>query len=190
MKVYDYIIVFKSPDYAIVDMISRLMLMFSIATLGYSLTYTISNHGFKDFNRYNYLFIALIAGMLGWWIYCYYRQKKGHMPFYRFGLLLATIGWGVMAGPGIITILYFLAVISEKQVKFPQEVAFDDTGIIINSLPKKSYTWSQIANVVLKDGLLTIDFKNNKLIQKAIESQTSVKEELEFNEFCISRLNA
>jgi hypothetical protein len=184
MKDYDYIIVLRKRDYTLVDMISRLMLMLSIAVF----VYLISLVG--KANRVTILLAALILGMIGWWIYCYTRQKKGEMSFYRLGLLMATIGWGAISGISWITILFFLAVISEKQVKFPQEFAFDDEGIVVNSLPRKYYLWAQVTNVVLKDGILTIDFKNNKLIQKPIESYTSANEEQEFNEFCKSRLNA
>jgi len=42
----------------------------------------------------------------------------------------------------------------------------------------------------LKDGLLTIDFKDNKLFQKEIEEQVSPVLDSEFNEFCRSKLKA
>ncbi|MEN9685000.1 MAG: hypothetical protein RLZZ28_786, partial [Bacteroidota bacterium] len=88
-----------------------------------------------------------------------------------------------------IALIYFIAAILEKQVKFPQELAFDGEEIIVNSLPKKRYEWQDISNIVLKDGMLTIDFKNNKLIQKEIETPGTIQEEKEFNEFCRLHLN-
>lgn len=186
MKTYDYIIVWKRPDYGLVDRISRLMLMIAIAVFGYTLVLTWSSFP----SLYHALLILLIAGIIGWVIRCYRVRKKGKIPFYRLALSLATIGMGMLFQVHWITFLYFLAVISEKQVKFPQEVAFDHEGIVINSLPKKHHRWSEIQNVVLKDGILTIDFRNNKLIQKPIESHTSAREEQEFNEFCSEKLNA
>ena len=186
MKVYDYIIIFKRPGYVLVDLISRFMLLISIAVFGYFVYYT---SGF-GFNRVIILLTLLIIGIVWCWMFCYFKQKKGGMPFYRLGLLMAAIGWAIISGPSWMTILYFLAVVSEKQVKFPQEIAFDSEGAVVNSLPKKKYAWAQISNVILKDGILTLDLKNNKLIQKPIESDTSAKEEQEFNEFCLSKLNA
>ncbi len=183
MKVYDYIIVLKRPDYLLVDLVSRLLLMIALAFLGYTLFWI-------PFTWFSLLLIGLIMGIAYWWIRCYQQQKKGEIPLYRLGLLFATIGFGMLLRFHWITMLYFFAVIAEKQVKFPQEVAFDETGVVINSFPKKYYTWDQIQNVVLKDGILTIDFKNNKLIQKSIESDSSAAEEQEFNEFCKGRLNA
>ena len=190
MKVHDYIIELKRPNYLFVDMVSRLMLMLSIAMFSYTI-YLV-----HAFNWFSIMLALLVTGMMTWWGYTYSDQKKGKMPFYRFGLLLAMIGWAALArlnGVSVfywIAVLFFIAVISEKQVKFPQEIAFNDEGIIINSLPKKHYSWELVKNVVLKDGILTLDFKNNKLIQKETESDTSAAEEGEFNEFCNSKLDA
>jgi len=43
--------------------------------------------------------------------------------------------------------------------------------------------------VILKDGLLTLDFKNNKVYQKeALDDDEPDADEDEFNEYCKSRL--
>ncbi|OYY22402.1 MAG: hypothetical protein B7Y69_06810, partial [Sphingobacteriia bacterium 35-40-8] len=57
-----------------------------------------------------------------------------------------------------------------------------------NSFPKKHILWEELNNVVIKDGLLTIDFKNNKLLQKEIQSGSNAKDEQDFNEFCRNKL--
>lgn len=54
---------------------------------------------------------------------------------------------------------------------------------MINSFPKKRYTWNELNNVVLKDGLLTIDFKNNKMLQRLVDSEVDVKVEEEFTAY-------
>jgi hypothetical protein len=188
MKVYDYIIELKRPNYAVVDTISRFMLMLAIAVFGYTIYLVHAT------NWLSIMMAVLVAGITAWWLHCYSQQKKGKIPFYRFGLLVAMIGWAALARMNslpvfyIIASLYFIAVISEKQVKFPREIAFDVDGITINSLPKRSYTWADVTNVVLKDGILTVDLKNNKLIQQQTESDTSPAEEREFNEFCGGQL--
>ncbi len=57
------------------------------------------------------------------------------------------------------------------------------------SLPSKKIEWTTLNNIMLKDGMLTIDFKNNKLIQQPVdEDKTSVKE-AEFNDFCRQQLS-
>ena len=186
MKVHDYIIELKKPGYLVVDMISRLMLMISIAMFGYIISLI------RGFNWITITYGLLIIGMVAWWIYSTRKHKKGEIVYYRLGLLVAAIGWVIFAkslgGPIWIPIVYFIAVLFEKQVKFPEEIAFDEEGIIVNSFPQKKHPWSVIKNVVLKDCILTIDFKNNKLIQKETEEDTTEQEEAEFNEFCKKQL--
>ncbi|MES2332922.1 MAG: hypothetical protein V4539_25160 [Bacteroidota bacterium] len=186
MKVQDYIIELKRPSYLVIDLISRLMLMIAIAMFSYTI-YLI-----HAVNWFTIVFALLVIGMIGWWVHCTRKQKKEAIVYYRLGLLLATIGWVIgyknFGGPLWIPILYFIAVAFEKQVKFPKEIAFNEEGIIINSFPQRSYRWALLSNVVLKDCILTIDFRNNQLIQKETQEDTTVQEEKEFNEFCRKQL--
>lgn len=46
---------------------------------------------------------------------------------------------------------------------------FKTSSIEKRNLPKKKYSWDQLSNVVLKDNLLTLDFRNNILIQGEVE---------------------
>lgn len=112
------------------------------------------------------------------------------MPFYRIALTAAAVGWAIQPGWGFVAVIYILAAILEKQVKFPQEIAFDADEIVVNSFPRKHFQWNELQNVVMKDGILTVDFHNNTLIQKEIETQASAQTEQEFNEFCLERLKA
>ena len=65
------------------------------------------------------------------------------------------------------------------------EIIFLKDHIIYPSLPKKKISWSDVANVILKDGMLTIDLKSNKLIQVVIDKDPALQiNEREFNLFC------
>jgi hypothetical protein len=131
----------------------------------------------------------MTAGIVGWGIYCYRLQQNGKTAYYRFGLLMAGAGWAaMMSGWNWTSILLLVAALLEKQVKFPQEVAFDDTGIVLNTLPKRNYAWSAVKNVIWKDGILTIDLQNNKLIQRETATEAFGNDEPEFNEYCRSQL--
>lgn len=183
MKVFDYIITFKNNGYKTVDRISQLMLLLAVLVFAYALSANPLSKG-------SVLPLVIIVGIIGWWVYCYMRQKNGHIPYFRFALLLAACGWYLQPNGLLISAVYLLAAILEKQVKFPQEVAFDADEIVFNSFPKKSYQWSDLQNVVLKDNVLTIDFRNNKLIQKETDAPVSYSIETEFNGFCANMLNA
>jgi hypothetical protein len=52
--------------------------------------------------------------------------------------------------------------------------------------PHKRYKWNDLNNVILKDNILTLDFKNNKLMQAEIES-ANINEEA-FNTFAKEQL--
>ena len=180
-KEYDYILVFKGTGHGLVNRISKLMLLLAISIFIFSSVF--------PFSKTSILPLIITAAIIGWWGYLYLQQKKGNILYYRFALMLAAYGWYIQPKGLLIALVYLIAALLEKQVKFPDEVAFDNEEIVFNSFPKKIYPWNTFRNIVLKDGLLTIDFKNNKLIQKELESVTTKKEEEEFNEFCQVRLS-
>jgi hypothetical protein len=180
MKIFPYVIELKRPSYRLIDFISQLMLLLSITAFFYAL-----------FHRLVFNTTVLYVGILGiiaWWSYCIWLTKKNQIPYFRFGLFIATACWWYMPNGKWVCLIYLLAGLIEKQAKFPQEVAFDEEEMVINSFPKKHFYWSDLSNVVLKDGLLTIDFKSNKLIQKEIQSGSNARDAQEFNEFCQNML--
>lgn len=71
------------------------------------------------------------------------------------------------------------------------QVIITDKKIVYPSFPNKSIQWEMLNNLLLKDNLLTIDFKNNKLIQSEIkvENKDEIVDEKEFNDFCRQQLN-
>ena len=51
-------------------------------------------------------------------------------------------------------------------------------------LSKPVHYWNEFNNIILKDDMLTLDFKNNKLLQlDVVQSDKEVDEE-SFNNFC------
>jgi hypothetical protein len=67
------------------------------------------------------------------------------------------------------------------------EVGFSTEGIRFNGLGGRRHGWSELQNVVLRDGLLTIDFRDNRLFQRYtddLEDEEYEAGEDEFNVFC------
>lgn len=60
--------------------------------------------------------------------------------------------------------------------------------IFYPSFPPKKILWNKLNNIILKDSILTIDLKNNKIIQQLIDETQIVINEKEFNEFCRQQL--
>jgi hypothetical protein len=179
MKTFDYIIVIKKKSNKRINRISQLMLLLSI--LAFIGTAVISPGK-------NIPTIILSLLILAWWYFCFNQIKRGIEPSFRLALLLAAVGWYFQKDGIWISIIYLLAAALEKQVKFQEEIAFDDAEIVINSFPKKKYAWNDLKNVVLKDGLLTLDFNNNVLIQKEVDSEVPPSVAQEFNAFAQQNL--
>ncbi len=72
--------------------------------------------------------------------------------------------------------------------KRPLCVSITSEKVIYPSFPKREITWEQLSNVILKDGLLTIDFKNNRIIQQSVEVSAKPINEQEFNDFCKAQM--
>lgn len=68
-------------------------------------------------------------------------------------------------------------------------ISVSEENISYPSFPRKDLEWKELSNVVLKDDLLTIDCKNNKVYQHLIKDSEQYAGEKEFNDFCRNQLN-
>jgi hypothetical protein len=125
--------------------------------------------------------IIFIAGLLIWNAYVYYRKDRE--IYYSKALLIAGLVWTKMPYFEWLVIVFAFLALLEYQAKKSPEIGFTDDHIMFNRLFKKKITWNQIDNVVLRDGWLTIDFKNNRLLQKEIDTGESEASDEEFNEW-------
>ena len=114
-------------------------------------------------------------------------SKRATIATYRLGYFLVAIAW--------IKLDYYWLAILFSILFFLGEILTKDTTVFINktdisfkNLYPKKYNWQSIKNIILKDGLLTIDFKNNKIFQSETAEKISLTEENEFNDFCKKNL--
>jgi hypothetical protein len=184
-KRYDYIVSLRRADFKKYDLISQLSLIVAIIIFLFFLFNNI-----EAWIWYN-LPVVIITAQI---IYNIFERRRGEIVGYRISFFIAALGFILLPEKSfftiLLTVLFIIPLFLERQIKFPEEIGFDDEGITINTFSKKYYPWSLINNVVLKDGLLTIDYKDNRLFQKEIEEQVSPVLESEFNEFCRSKLEA
>ena len=183
--VYDYLITLKKRDYRIADQVSQIMYFFSLITFAYYYYYH---------PKSGKIYLFIIAGILLSWIYSIIIKRRKGEALFRLGLFVSAVGW--IFGPQRnvwMAILYAVAGLIERQVKFPAEIGFSEAEISFNTLPRKMLQWSEIKNVIIKEGIITIDQKNNKLTQQEIEGYVTKNIEKEFNDFanrCIAAANA
>lgn len=116
------------------------------------------------------------------------RDKKFSAVFTSLGFIILVYFklnmWWQAAAMSCILLFYFYSIrnlrvyISKKDILYP-------------SFPSKRIKWESINNLLLKDNLLTIDFKNNKLIQSEViaNKKDGEADEIEFNDFCKRQIN-
>ena len=130
-------------------------------------------------------FIALLLLINGILIYAIASfKKKKQLAFLSlivgisFYWLLIGYWWISL----IMALLFYLYTVSKRRMKaiFADQISYP-------SFPKRIIQWNELTNVILKDELLTIDFKNNKIIQQPIAYPEAINEK-EFNEFCNEQL--
>jgi len=114
----------------------------------------------KKYNQGNYLDQVLLFVLAGCW--------------------LGLQNYVMVAAMVILGIFYHLA-LQKLQFVFTPEKVFK------LNFPGKEFEWNVFNNVILKDNVLTLDFKNNKLIQAEIEKSQNINEQ-QFNSFAKSKL--
>lgn len=189
MSRYNYIITIKEPDYKRIDAITFIMLVLAISFFVYVIVHQWSS---AVYHNAAILYVIIISFIILWSVYRFLATRKNQeIAYYRLALFAAAIGWFTqpvenywMAG------LFLIAALLERQVKFSQEIGVDENGITFNTLPQKEYEWKDINNLLLREGILTVDYKNNKLFQQEIESEISPSLEHEFNQYCVAKLAA
>lgn len=133
--------------------------------------------------------VTPVLGILAAGIYLllYYlnTQKESRSNLLELPIYLFALFW-LQEGVYLMSLLVFVfscfATIFKKKIT----ILADESRILYNSFPKKTFDWKSLNNVVLKDGMLTIDFKNNRIIQHLIEEKHI--DETAFNQFCVQQL--
>lgn len=132
--------------------------------------------------------VIFLVGVIAYNLY--YANSENRNTYYSKGLLIAAIIWTKMPYGQWLIFVFVLLAFLEYQAKLPLEIGFSGKEIVFNSLFRKRYAWKEIDNVLLKDGLLTLDFTSNKLFQRLIDEGESEASEQEFNDWCRIQLAA
>jgi hypothetical protein len=181
---YQYVVILKKNSERLTDALSILLCLFSAIVFFY-----------LGFGAGHLKYIPLILAallLLGLLINVLIRRRGGTGVRYRYWLLLTAVGWIGFTSIPWIGAFFFLLAFLEYQTKRPLEIGFHHDRVVINTLIKQRFDWSAFNNVILRDGLLTLDFSNNRLLQKEVadEEDEDDADEEEFNAFCRARLEA
>jgi hypothetical protein len=130
--------------------------------------------------------LILIGLGLCYRVILYITQKKPVYPdpVFYFLMCLFWLSQESYLLAAIVTVLDIFLGISMTKMVF----IFTKYNIERKAFPYKKYSWADIENVILKDGILTIDFKDNKLIQAEVDPSTPI-DEAQFNSFSLTNLS-
>jgi hypothetical protein len=123
------------------------------------------------------------------------KKEKSYMLMY---LLMAAV-WILNTPFWYFSLIYPVLLFLQFRMESDFSILFDEEAIVIRGLFSEKYKWQQMNNVILKDGLLTLDFVNNRIMQVEpdwnasfvnkgiIPGQSDARyavTEREFNDFC------
>ncbi|WP_276483221.1 hypothetical protein [Paraflavitalea pollutisoli] len=179
--IYQYVVSLKNKQTRSIDLIGLLLAILSVLFFVREMLLSAGVHV-----AYLVGSIAVVA-VLVWNVV---QASKGKKVYYSRALLIAALVWMKMPYFQWLTFVLIILALLEYQAKYALEIGFADKEIVVNSLFKKRYQWSQFDNIVLKDGLLTLDFTNNKILQREVEDdEEDDADEEEFNAYCRHQLS-
>ena len=128
-------------------------------------------------------FAILVLG--GYFLYrLYLRKKNKDLPLFDdngYFFLIIALGWAVLYKfllAFICLVLGLIYKLAMQKISF----LFQKEKVVKTNFPRQEMDWQSIDNVILKDGILTIDFKNNRIIQGDIIAHKEI-DEAAFNAF-------
>jgi hypothetical protein len=140
----------------------------------------------KDFKNWGPFIMAAIA-IFSAFIAFYFSNKNERSPLTG-AFFVLSLAW-IFANYWVVGLLNTLFMTLHIAALQKPIVSISESRVIYPSFPKKKIDWQELSNLMIKDGLLTIDFKNNRIIQQQIADISSTIDEKEFNDFCRQQLN-
>lgn len=192
---YHYVVILKKNSERTTDLLSILLCLFSAISF---IIFAISAVLTEAHTPARFYLLSIVALLLLTGLVVNFETKRrssvrgriGAQVRYRYLLLVAAICWIGLTTLPWLGIFFFALAFLEYQTKRPLEIGFDRDRVVINSLIKRRYDWSAFNNIILKDGLLTLDFIDNRLLQKEVadDEDEDDADEDEFNAYCRVRL--
>lgn len=175
-----YIFYFQRSNKLMLALFGNFILFFSVAaflTIAYKLPAT-----FWFFVSVSVL--VLVGKLIS--VFVWKRPAATAIPF-----AIVVIGW-LHPQAGNVMMAFFMAALIFLRLKAakPAFVRLNKASILFHNLFKKEFRWNDVSNVMLKDGLLTIDFKSNRIFQKMTDDAGDATEEQTFNAFCKARIES
>lgn len=114
------------------------------------------------------------------------KRRTKRLPL-DIALVFISLFW-ISRGKYLISFLLIIVAGVGFYLNRKKMVIISDEGIRYPYFIDKNIGWSEVVNVVLRDDVLTIDLKNNKLLQSTVEAAGGLIDEKMFNDYCMRQL--
>jgi hypothetical protein len=179
---FDYVVTLKREKEKYIDATSIFLCILSIAA------FVIVQIQQGKVNLFFCVAATILIAGLG--INVFASRNKHQIVRYKNWLIIAGIFWVGMPNLQWVCMVFFFLAFLEYQAKYPLEIGFSKDVVVMNTLIRKRFSWDDFTNIMLRDGLLTMDFKNNRILQKqTVDDQEDYDaDEEEFNDYCRGKL--
>jgi len=181
-QIFPYVVIIKQKSRRRVEMLGL------ITSLVFLLILVQRIFEYPNTRIINLLVFISVSGMIIYYIRNFFSRKKLSLrPVY----IVAALSLFLIPPMNWLMLFFVIMALLEKFALTPEEIGFNDEQIVFNGLVPKKIRWTELNNVILKDGIITLDFKNDRLIQKETDDEEEEDEdatEEEFNEYCAARL--
>lgn len=179
--IFPYVVTIRNRQTRVLDLIGILLSLLSVVSFTRELI-----AGPSVGLAYLVGAIAVMV-VVAWNLYVSLKKKK--KVYYSRALLLAALVWMKMPWLQWISLVLIVLALLEYQAKYSVEIGFSTEEIVMNTFLKKRFAWGQFNGILLKDGILTMDFKSNRVWQLEVEDdEEDDADEDEFNQWCRGRL--
>lgn len=96
----------------------------------------------------------------------YFRNRKtpSALRYLMAGFLIFAMAWFLIGQFVFALLTVVFATFGWKEIS-ARTLELNEEGLRLNSFPAKNFSWSELEHIQVKDGLLTLDFKDNRLLQ-------------------------
>jgi hypothetical protein len=180
-EVFPYVVVLKKKHQRTVDLIS----IFTLILFFLLLTYTVI--GKPDHSLYFGIPVIIsFAGLLAYNIKRYWEKKP--VEFFVLYLMAIFSPFFFPAQSAFFIAMAITGFLSRRK----EEIGFSEKHIVFKTIFSKKIQWEALNNAMIKDGILTLDYKNNKLFQAETDDDEENEDydvsEEEFNSWCKNQL--
>jgi hypothetical protein len=92
------------------------------------------------------------------------RKTKTALRYMMAGFMIFATAWLLIGQIVFALLTVVFAAFGWKEIA-PRFLELNEDGLQLNTFPIKKFSWSEVEHIQIKDGLLTIDFKDNRLMQ-------------------------